>query len=96
MNLDFSSFQEQLNSEFQIKFETGEFVTLELTEVKDLRNVHEASRRAFSLVFQQHDKSLLLPQKMYFIEHQELGKLALFMVPIANHESGFVYEVIFN
>ncbi|MSR13601.1 MAG: hypothetical protein EXR86_03370 [Gammaproteobacteria bacterium] len=38
----------------------------------------------------------LLPQRIYHLEHQSLGGIDLFLVPIGPHESGIGYEAVFN
>jgi hypothetical protein len=52
-------------------------------------------RPPFSLVFVAKDPRVL-PQRLYRLEHQELGELAIFLVPIAKDKDGVSYEAVFN
>ena len=54
-------------------------------------------RMSFSLLFldQQH-QGFYLPQRIYHLEHEQLGAMDLFMVPIGPTAEGMRYEVIFN
>jgi hypothetical protein len=38
----------------------------------------------------------LLPQRIYRLEHDELGALDLFLVPIGRDDSGVRYEAVFT
>ncbi len=38
----------------------------------------------------------MLNQQIYEMEHEQLGSLSLFMVPVARNTSGMQYEVVFN
>jgi hypothetical protein len=37
-----------------------------------------------------------LPQGVYQLNHESIGELELFLVPIAGDQRGFRYEVVFN
>jgi hypothetical protein len=37
----------------------------------------------------------ILPQRIYRLEHEALGRLDIFLVPIANDAGGTTYEAIF-
>lgn len=54
-------------------------------------------RMSFSLLFldQQHPSSYL-PQRIYHLEHEQLGAMDLFIVPLGPTTGGMRYEVIFN
>jgi hypothetical protein len=53
-----------------------------------------AGRRPFSLVFRGPQRPLL-PQRIYRLEHEELGALEIFIVPICCDASGARYEAVF-
>jgi len=38
----------------------------------------------------------LLPQKIYKLEHEKLGRLEIFLVPVDQDESHVYYEAVFN
>jgi hypothetical protein len=56
----------------------------------------EASQRAqFSLLFR-GGPDPPLPQRIYRLEHERLGPLDLFLVPLGPDEAGQRYEAVFN
>jgi pimeloyl-ACP methyl ester carboxylesterase len=52
-------------------------------------------RQPFSIVFR-GPGNILLPQRIYRMEHEEIGSFELFLVPIGPDESGLRYEAIFT
>jgi len=54
-----------------------------------------AGREPFSLVFL-GPKGPVLPQRIYPLEITSLGRLEIFLVPIASDADGVKYEAIFN
>ena len=76
--------------------ETG--ADLVLAEAASLA-VHGASagpRRApFSLLFR-GPKQPVLPQRIWALENEALGRLEIFLVPIGPDREGMQYEAIFN
>ena len=63
-----------------------------LIEVKELGS--SGPREQFSLVFRggQGDH---LPQRTYRMEHEELGRMDLFLVPIGPDDEGMRYQAVF-
>ena len=59
------------------------------------RGLDGSSRIPFSLVFVA-DHPAVLPQRLYRIEHEALGALAIFLVPIAPDARGMSYQATFN
>jgi hypothetical protein len=87
-------------SEFRLDFEDGTTVTLLLKSVSLLKEKHanaRMTRDAFSMAFD-GPASPYLPQKMYLMQHAELGSpLGIFIVPLEKMENGlYRYEAIFN
>ncbi|MGI9644272.1 MAG: DUF6916 family protein [Ilumatobacteraceae bacterium] len=41
-------------------------------------------------------RDVFLEQGIYVLRHDELGELALFLVPVNEVEEGFVYEAVFT
>ena len=37
-----------------------------------------------------------LPQATYRLEHEQLGALDLFLVPVRKEAAGFLYQAVFN
>jgi len=54
-----------------------------------------AGRVPFSLVFQA-PPGTELPQRIYQLQHDELGMLDLFLVPIGRDTDGMCYEAVFS
>ena len=98
-----SSFTPYLNTKFYVS-DAASRVTLTLVEVSALRQASRmpnmspevAAEDAFSLVFR-GARGASLPQGIYTFEHDALGQLSLFLVPI-NRAGGRGYfgEVIIN
>ncbi len=70
-------------------------VTLELVEVNAAAPRPGQPRPSFSLVFR-GPRGLYLPQRVYRLEHEDLGLLDLFLVPIQPNAEGSLFEAVFN
>ena len=96
VRLTYSTFEIQINRIFQIRFDSESPVELVLTQAilfgKSLTPDHW---QPFSLIFHATGSSVL-PQKIYPLEHEQLGVLELFLVPIGPDEKGMRYEAVFN
>jgi hypothetical protein len=69
---------------------------LELVEVNEGERKRLTETRApFSLLFKGAPDQLM-PQHMYRIEHETLGAMDLFIVPVRADRSGCYYEAIFT
>lgn len=55
----------------------------------------EGQRAPFSLVFH-NDSALLFPQQTYRMHHARLGSVDIFLVPVAQDKTGFLYQAVFN
>jgi hypothetical protein len=53
-------------------------------------------RRPFSLEFTNPKKDAYLAQQIYPLEHEGLGVLDLFIVPLGPDSDGMRYEVVFG
>ncbi len=89
---DFASY---LHQTFRIRLEGLESMETELIEVTELGEVAPGRRRAFSLVFR-GPRQMVLPQRIYPVEHEVMGTLDLFLVPIGPDQIGMRYEAIFT
>ena len=91
--LNIEDFSKNLNSKFKVYYSDENVFEAELVEVLELRN--DDILNTFSIIF-------LLPtefgfeQRIYKIEHPELGTTELFMVPVRQTKSGIRFEAIFN
>jgi hypothetical protein len=89
-----------LNQIFRIRYNEADWIEVELIAVTPLGDennpaVDPSRRRAFSLLFRGQQKGYL-PQRIYTLEHERLGSLELFFVPLGLDGEGVRYEVIFN
>ncbi|MCA1633544.1 MAG: hypothetical protein LC802_07460 [Acidobacteria bacterium] len=87
------SFAENLNTKFRLPVQSGAPLELELIEVAP--GLPREGTERFSLVFR-GALNLSLPQSTYRLEHERLGALDIFLVPIAREADGFRYEAVFN
>jgi hypothetical protein len=93
------SFDPYLNECFRIQVAADRSIEVRLIEAAGSRySVPEGAkvRRApFSLVFR-GPKNVYLPQRIYTVEHEKLGALEIFLVPIQPDGEGSRFEAVFN
>src|SRR2546429_8049401 len=89
-------FSQHLNSRFKLTLQ-DQNLELELIEVKAyLPQANEQSgMERFSIYFHGPVK-IRLPQSVYRLEHEQMGELEIFLVPVSQKEKGFRYEAVFN
>ncbi|HEX3558928.1 MAG TPA: hypothetical protein VHU19_06980 [Pyrinomonadaceae bacterium] len=92
-------FTRQLGTKFRVSLE-GEGaspVELELAEVKPFPTLSHSRRdvERFSLFFY-GPEDFFLPQRIYRLEHELLGGMDIFLVPVARDPRGFCYEAVFS
>ena len=94
--LTFESFSPHLNSTFALG--VGE-ATLELTLTEatrqPIRPFPGMMREPFSLIFRS-GRQVVLPQRIYPFQHDSMGKIDLFIVPVGRDQRGVVYQAVFN
>jgi hypothetical protein len=86
-------FQENLNSRFWLREENGERGALDLVALKDGRVTPHQEQ--FSLLFR-GDPGRIYPQQIFSLEHDSIGQLELFLVPVGRDVEGTMYEAVFN
>ena len=92
-NLTRDAFAEQLNTKFYIHFTPEAATEAELVEVTELKKIYV--QESFSVFF----LAPLEPQfeqRIYQIEHSQLGAFELFLVAVNRKENGIKYEAVFN
>jgi hypothetical protein len=94
--LKIGDFFERVGEGFRVPFAEGS-IALTLVEVTNLaRADHAGPRRApFSLIFR-GPSAPCLRQRIWPLEHEALGRLDIFLVPIGPDPSGMRYEAVFN
>jgi hypothetical protein len=85
-----ADFEPRLHDRFRLVADGAEPFELELVEVSAIPR-EPGGRAPFSLVFQ-GGPDPPLPQRTYRVEHEQLGALELFLVPIAAGR----YEAVFT
>jgi hypothetical protein len=99
-SLTCEQFAQHLGSVFQLLMLSKAPLQLKLVEATPYQahfapqDRESATRSPFSLVFQ-GTLEIELPQKIYTLEHAQLGKLDIFLVPIARKQDGMRYEAVF-
>jgi hypothetical protein len=93
-----ADFAQWLGSKFRVADDSGHEVALELVEAKSLPARQGAPRpEPFSLFFR-GSPDRPLDQRIHTMEHDQLGRLGLFLVPIGPGSDGCgpYYQSIFN
>ena len=90
-----AEFSKHVNTKFRVAGEPP--VELELTEVKGYlsKENEQTGMERFSAFFV-GPPNRYLEQRMYAIEHEQMGAFELFLVPVSQDQSGFRYEAVFN
>jgi hypothetical protein len=93
------TFSGHLGSIFRIYPDGSSPLDVELISVTELGESPEREssgrRQPFSIVFRSPG-DVLLPQRIYRMEHDSIGSFELFLVPIGPDEKGLRYEAIFT
>lgn len=87
------AFAENLNTKFTIPLEASSTTELELIEVMEARST---SRQQQFSVFFRGPLEYILPQGTYHMEHEKMGAIDIFIVPVSRKQDGFHYEAVFN
>jgi hypothetical protein len=89
-------FAQQLNTKFYVLFEERR-VELELVGVEGDKSSMEKVKgvERFAVYFL-GPEGIYLPQYTYRIEHEALGELAIFIVPVGKDKNRFRYEAVFS
>ncbi len=87
------AFAENVNTKFRIPLESSRAAELELIEVVEARST---SRQQQFSVFFRGPLEYILPQATYHMEHEKMGAMDLFIVPVGREPEGFRYEAVFN
>jgi len=91
-----ADFSAHLNQKFHIRYQPETTLEVELIEVTKLGAEDMPGRRPFSLTFRSSQRNSYLPQHVYTLEHNQLEKMELFLVPLGPDEVGMRYEAVFT
>ena len=87
------AFSENLNTRFRVPLGSDNAAELELIEVTEI--LSSPGQEQFSLLFR-GPMEYFFPQSIYHIEHEKLGEMDIFIVPVGKSKDGFRYEAVFN
>jgi len=94
--LTHATFAEELGSPFQLDWGAAAPLRLELVEATELGRASVGMRRSpFSLLFR-GPRQPALPQRIYPLEHDRLGRLEIFLVPLGPEGEAMRYEAVFT
>ena len=94
-DLTAEAFSEHIGTRFRIHVDDERSMEVELCEVA-LHEKHAGPRpQPFSVIFRGHPRSYL-PQSIYRVEHERMGTMEFFLVPIGPDAHGMRYEAVFN
>jgi hypothetical protein len=95
-NLTHESFARHADSTFALRGATPAPLALRLAQVRSLGVPARAGgRQPFALLFVGPGEPVL-PQRIYALEHAEMGTFEIFLVPIGRDGDGTRYEAIFT
>ena len=93
--LTLADFVGLLHSRFRARVDAGTIVEIELIEAAPNSSVSAARPGNFSLMFNGPTHPIL-PQRIHHLEHDQLGRFDLFIVPVGQTKGGTQYQAIFN
>ncbi len=95
--LVFEDFADRLDDVFVVSEQNTPAIPLILTEAKPMprSSALQGIRPPFSLLFAARDPRVL-EQKIYRLQHDDLGALQIFLVPIGKDADGVLYQAVFN
>ncbi len=92
----YENFAPLLNETFQVGLgESSVEMTLTQATKGKPQEWEGLRKEPFYLLFK-CQKPVILPQKIYPFENSTLGKLEIFIVPVARDKDGIVYQAVFN
>jgi hypothetical protein len=96
-NLTQREFSKHVNTHFYAGTSDGTSAKLELVQVRPYRGNEpkETGMERFSAFFVGPNDSCL-EQQTYQMQHDQMGKFDLFLVPISQDDAGCRYEAVFN
>ena len=91
-------FKEVVGSRFRIHWGTGDSAELELVSAEGLKasSQRPGGREPFALIFRADSTRFYLPQAVYRLDHEKVGSLEIFLVPVGPDEKGMRFEAVFN
>lgn len=94
-NLTSESFSGRIGETFRIRIDDETTIDTVLSEVAERPRSARLQRTPFSLLFH-GPKDVVLPQRIYVVEHGEMGTLQIFLVTVGPDDRGMRYEAVFS
>jgi hypothetical protein len=90
-------FSKHLHTKFRVRAEAPAEAELELESVEGYKGAanEPVGMERFSLYFE-GPPDIFLNQGVYTLDHEQMGEVTLFLVPVGQGGSGFRYESVFN
>ena len=90
-------FERHLNTKFNVRLSEEQAVPLVLEEVQPFPALKHArgDMERFSLFFR-GPGDVPLVQHIYRVEHEAMGEMDIFLVPVALDAQGFRYEAVYS
>ncbi len=97
-DLTSDSFEAHLGTPFRIHYGGEAPLEVVLQQVKRHEEHPGPRSQPFSIFFFQEAPRLILPQSIYQLEHEAMGTIEVFLVPVGPdpQRRGMVYEAVFN
>jgi hypothetical protein len=92
-HLNSKSFSDCLHTHFSVQASAGQNFPLELAQVNEVN--YSPRLENFSLIFL-GPLAPVLPQCIYQLNHDSLGSLEIFLVPVGPEGQNMQYEAVFN
>jgi len=89
------SLEEHLGTPFRVRVEPERSLDLVLYQIAR-HEKHPGPRIEPFSAFFRGPREVILPQAIYSLEHERLGALEIFLVPIGPDSQGMGYEAVFN
>lgn len=92
-DLNSKSFTSCLHTHFSTEAQADETLSLELVQVNEAN--YSPQLENFSLIFN-GPLAPVLPQRIYHLNHESLGSMEIFLVPVGPEGQSMQYEAVFN
>ena len=90
---DKQGFAGQVDSQFRASLDEGPVFEMSLVKLTEI--VCNDVQENFSLLFRSHSDTPP-EQGIYRMEHESLGSMDIFLVPVKKDETGLYFEAVFN
>ena len=93
--LTIDDFRSRIGDAFRVVVDDQQYFEAQLSEVNELGTGVPGGRNPFSLIWRAAAE-VVVPQRIYRIEHDQLGALDIFLVPLGPEGGAMRYEAVFT